>query len=133
MHGEGPFGRGLGTFGPLPSPHSCSELWLTPNPEMAVLWCAASSAGPPSSVSLRSILLGLDVQVSYGRKGYLHHKGKIIPEDFQQQHGLQSHAWYLSCLASSSCCCKSSWCLVPCSQHRQPPRGVLGGFWCVRR
>lgn len=133
MHGKRPFSRGLVTFGPLPSPHSCSEPWLTPDPEMAVLWCAASSPGPLSSLSLRSILLRLDMQVSCGRKGYLHHKGKLIPEDFQQQHCLRSHAWYLSCLALGPCCCKSSRCLLPCSQHRQPPHGELGGLWCVRR
>ena len=26
--------------------------------------------------------------MSYGEKEYLHHKGKLIPGDFQQQHGL---------------------------------------------
>lgn len=32
------------------------------------------------------MLTGL--QVSYREKEYLHHEGNLIPEDFQQQHGL---------------------------------------------
>lgn len=62
--------------------------------------------------------------MSYGEKEYLHHK--VIPGDFQQQHGLGIVLGVSLVLPQARAAANPPCTFLPCWQSRLPPLGVLG-------
>lgn len=53
-----------------------------------MLWCTISSPSPLLPLSAAPCLGWAGLKVNCGGKEYLHHEGRLIPGDFQQQHGI---------------------------------------------